>query len=674
MADATYKVIGLSKKKGKSAETSEADYTGQPSPRGEKEKNLDKAKSDDYYDDRLSRDSQLDSHLKELVSDGQDNGEMGGLVGGVYVEQETDDQVTDEFYDEADKNSEVTDQPADINLAGDIYTPAAIEEMLGDWGTEQISPPSKADQSRHAATAGQNASSVSSELLINISDRYETQDEGRRTPVELRLAAQITFVQEQLNAALSQVTVNQEQLNAALSRVTVLEERVAGQREFITTQLAWNKSMSAETEQLSSRLVSTDAKAEAAHTIAKAADSTAKRAADTANKSMQAAISHQSRLKALEASMTQISKKQDTLSQQMGSQAARQPTAAATLMDDTFENSIFFGGIQAFRDRLGLHPHSDPIFVISRLMRDMGIYAGMDSIVLADNAAKSRLEVRAVIIHMQSSFHKRAAMAILRRELASQRLPGTAVRDCFPTSVMTKVKTLNRLGMRLKSAGKITKFQVINRKGLPILQTGVRNQNYTDYQGDAGEEEDEEDTGNTAPWTLVENRKKRPIPEGTLTSPNSRPLVADRSLNPLPATTTTTWAALTEQEFPELVSQSNTKTPSQPQPVADKSEQSATASAKVPSEAAHQRKRKSDQPKPSGEATGAGATRGSQPGSYPVSRASSRSSSRPSSPPPIRSLFDDDRSAKVTMNMKPKPQRQPKSKAAQHQDHLRKDY
>jgi hypothetical protein len=69
---------------------------------------------------------------------------------------------------------------------------------------------------------------------------------------------------------------------------------------------------------------------------------------------------------------------------------------------------------------------------MSRLMRDMGIYAGMDSIVLADNAAKSRLEVRAVIIHMRSPFHKRAAMVILRRELASQRLPGTTVRDCFP--------------------------------------------------------------------------------------------------------------------------------------------------------------------------------------------------------------------------------------------------
>jgi hypothetical protein len=92
MADTTYKVIGLSKKKGKSVENSESDYQIQHSPRGEREKNPDKPKSDDYYDDRLSRDSQLDSHLKELVSDTHDNGQMSGFVTGAYDEQETEEQ------------------------------------------------------------------------------------------------------------------------------------------------------------------------------------------------------------------------------------------------------------------------------------------------------------------------------------------------------------------------------------------------------------------------------------------------------------------------------------------------------------------------------------------------------------------------------------------------------
>ncbi len=84
--------------------------------------------------------------------------------------------------------------------------------------------------------AGQNARSVSSELLINISDRYEVeksaQEKGRKTPVEVRLEAQINFMQEQLNAALSQVTM--------------LEEKVNSQRDFVVTQVAWNTSMSEE--------------------------------------------------------------------------------------------------------------------------------------------------------------------------------------------------------------------------------------------------------------------------------------------------------------------------------------------------------------------------------------------------------------------------------------------
>jgi hypothetical protein len=354
MADATYKVIGLSKKKGKPAETSDADYQIQYSPRGEKEKNPDRQKSDDYYDDRLSRDSQLDSHLKELVSDGIESTEMGRLVSRGFVPQEEDEQVADEFYEDADEGQDSGNQPADINIAGEIYTTAALKEMLGDWEGEDGSPPAKADQPR-TNSPGQNASSVSSELLINISDRYEggsaSPNEGRKTPVEARLTAQLNYMQGQLNAALSQLAA--------------LEEMVTCQREFINQQQSWNTSMSAEAEQLNSRLVTIDAKADAAHMAAKLADSIARKSADTANRSLQASVSHQAQLKALDASMAQLNKTQQTLFQQAGGLADRQITSSAAPSADTFENSIFFGGVHAYRDRLGLHPQSDPIFVIS---------------------------------------------------------------------------------------------------------------------------------------------------------------------------------------------------------------------------------------------------------------------------------------------------------------------
>jgi hypothetical protein len=130
---------------------------------------------------------------------------------------------------------------------------------------------------------------------------------------------------------------------------------------------------------------------------------------------------------------------------------------------------------------------------------------------------------------------------------------------------MTKVKSYMRLGMQLKAAGKIARFQVVNRKGQPILQTAAKNQNYADYQGDYEEEETVDDSQ----WTLVQGRRKRQHPDGTLTSPNSRPL-ADRPANNKPPPTAATWAALTEQEFPELPRQPNTISTRQPQPSTSK--------------------------------------------------------------------------------------------------------
>jgi hypothetical protein len=112
--------------------------------------------------------------------------------------------------------------------------------------------------------------------------------------------------------------------------------------------------------------------------------------------------------------------------------------------------------------------------VVSCFLRELEIYSGMDSIVIADNAAQTRPAAIAVIIHMRSNFHKRGAMGTLRRELARQKMADTAVRDCFPTATMDKVKRYISFAMKLKASGTIDKFQIINRRGLPVLQTGKR--------------------------------------------------------------------------------------------------------------------------------------------------------------------------------------------------------
>ncbi len=109
--------------------------------RGEKEKGIEKQESDDYYDDRLTRDSQLDSHLKELMSGGVDCGEFGGISAGLFSANEEEDSVCvdDEFYEETDENY---DQPAETCIVGEIISPAEMEEMLGGWG-HPVSTPSQ---------------------------------------------------------------------------------------------------------------------------------------------------------------------------------------------------------------------------------------------------------------------------------------------------------------------------------------------------------------------------------------------------------------------------------------------------------------------------------------------------------------------------------------------------
>jgi hypothetical protein len=175
----------------------------------------------------------------------------------------------------------------------------------------------------------------------------------------------------------------------------------------------------------------------------------------------------------------------------------------------------------------------------------------MDNIVIADNAAQTRSEARAVIIHMRSNFHKRGAMGTLKRELARQKMADTAVRDCFPTTTMEKVKRYIRFAMKLKAAGTVDKFQIINRRGQPILQVGKRAGTYADYQGNVEEEDQTGEAGERAddgPWTTV-GKKGKKISPSTSTQQKSRDGQSTvDGATALPST----WAQMTEDDFPEL--------------------------------------------------------------------------------------------------------------------------
>jgi hypothetical protein len=141
-------------------------------------------------------------------------------------------------------------------------------------------------------------------------------------------------------------------------------------------------------------------------------------------------------------------------------------------------------------------------------------------------------------------------MGTLKRELARQKMTDTAVRDCFPTTAMEKVKRYIRFAMKLKAAGTVDKFQIINRRGQPILQVGKRAGTYADYQGVIEEEDQAGETGegtDDGPWTTVGKKGKKISSSITAQhKPRDGPAV-DGAAAPPP-----TWAQMTENDFPEL--------------------------------------------------------------------------------------------------------------------------
>jgi hypothetical protein len=137
IADASYQAIGLAKKKKSAADSK--------SQKGEKEKGTSKT-SDDYYDDRLSRDSQLDDNLKSLVSNRPASAAYGHLSTGLdTVSGEDDDTHIDyEFYGKASCNTEdVKEDDAPLmadksDKSIDILTSEEMGAMMGDWQDADI--------------------------------------------------------------------------------------------------------------------------------------------------------------------------------------------------------------------------------------------------------------------------------------------------------------------------------------------------------------------------------------------------------------------------------------------------------------------------------------------------------------------------------------------------------
>jgi hypothetical protein len=304
------------------------------------------------------------------------------------------------------------------------------------------------------------------------------------------------------------------------------------------------------------KLVDMEVRTDAACTDMEETKRVAHKSEAVAKKSMEIAQACSAEIKSLETRMTALRKIQDDMvlsARKIQGHPVQQNGSLPSRIDELSENSIFLAGIPSIRSRMRMPAKSDPVFVVSCFLRELEIYSGMDNIVIADNAAQTRSEARAVIIHMRSNFHKRGAMGTLRRELARQKMPDTAVRDCFPTAIMDKVKRYIRFAMKLKTAGTIDKFQIINRRGQPVLQTGKRTGNYADYQGTVEEDDQDGEKSKEAddgPWTTVGRKgKKIPAPANVSSQQTTANGTQERDgATALPPT----WVQMTEKDFPEL--------------------------------------------------------------------------------------------------------------------------
>ncbi len=84
------------------------------------------------------------------------------------------------------------------------------------------------------------------------------------------------------------------------------------------------------------------------------------------------------------------------------------------------------------------------------MLKELALYCSVDRIYVEDNQAPTRLEARAVVLHMRSAFHKRDTMVKVKQYLARHQVREAAVRDCFPSAVMEVARNLNRYGGHLK--------------------------------------------------------------------------------------------------------------------------------------------------------------------------------------------------------------------------------
>jgi hypothetical protein len=328
-------------------------------------------------------------------------------------------------------------------------------------GNENVSTPKRKSTKKHKMPPKDgNLSSSSS------SSSVEKMEEGQEPPTvrkPLHPASKRLAEMEQEVSYLTEVVTNMTEKLAKWmetqqivgNHMTTLSEIIQGHSEKILTQGASVRSLQHLTGSIQHRLTE----------VEEAVDANTRRLAVTVDTVTRLDNNHTN----LENQLQDLQERSQHIRNANTADGAGPSGAAA----DSCETGILLSGIQDFRKIFDMRSTIDPVIVAARLMNEIGSYGAISRILVADKAVEKkedRFKARAVIIYLNSLFHKRQAAIELKKFL--QQNPGlrATVSDVFPAAETPRALALNRYAAKKRQDKSMTRTRVINKGGSAVLQ------------------------------------------------------------------------------------------------------------------------------------------------------------------------------------------------------------
>jgi len=116
--------------------------------------------------------------------------------------------------------------------------------------------------------------------------------------------------------------------------------------------------------------------------------------------------------------------------------------------------------------------------VVHNILQKVGSSAYYTEVIALHPKMSPQNSANVVIIHFQSTYHKRYASAEIQKFWAKEKYTGVCLRDLFLAKDVLTSRDLTSKGFELKKRGVITKFRVENIKETPTIYVAKRGEAY----------------------------------------------------------------------------------------------------------------------------------------------------------------------------------------------------